>query len=89
MKKLIIENKGLMLKVEEFSRTDSAMHFTWMFVIQIILLRLFGKISYVAPFLFAFGKEYYDVIIKHSRFSEVDVYYTLIGGILAIIIYKK
>lgn len=89
MKELLFENKKYILTLEEFARTDSAMHMTWMFLIQVVLFKVFGKLSYIAPIVFAFGKEYYDMYFKNSRFCESDIIYTIIGGFLAILIIKN
>lgn len=80
----VIFNKALF--VEEICRGESTLHFTWMFLIQTILYHFFGKYAIIFTFIFAFGKEIFDVKIKHGRFSIADISMTILGGLLALII---
>lgn len=79
-----ILNKSLIL--EEICRGETTLHFTWMFLLQTILYKLFGKYSIVFTFILAFAKEYFDVYVKHGRFSKADILVTIAGGGLALII---
>lgn len=75
-----------LLQFERLCRSDLALHFTWMFLIQIILIKVFGRWSILATIVFAFGKEIFDVLIKKGTFSETDLYATLIGGLFALLV---
>lgn len=85
----MVKVKYFLLKFEWLCRSDLALHLTWMFLIQTILLRILGKWSIIFTFIIALGKEYFDFLVKNSSFSNTDFIVTLIGGVLARLTYKE
>ena len=75
--------------VERLCRTDIALHFTWMFVIQTILYRFFGLKSFIITFILAFGKEFFDVYIKRGQITPHDILATILGGLIACLLQLK
>lgn len=77
-------------KIEILMRNDLALHFLWMFFIQLILCYLFNTnlIVYLLPIIFGIGKEIYDLKIKKTYIDLYDIIATLTGGYFSIIMYK-
>lgn len=85
MKKIIEKIKNF----EILMRSDKALHFLWMFYLQIILCYLFKLNIYmfIIPILFAVGKEVYDLKIKKTYMDLWDMIATFSGGYIAILLY--
>lgn len=85
MKKLIDKIK----KFEILMRSDKALHFLWMFFLQLIFCYLFklNVYMFIIPIIFAVGKEIYDLKIKKSYMDLIDMIATFLGGYISILLY--
>ena len=84
---------GILRRTENFIRSESWLHLTTMYLLISLIIKGFDKIDislylwvlFLIPILFAFGWEIYWKYKRGNIIDKMDIFYTILGGYLAIL----